>query len=97
MSSSTLLRIDSLGYRFPAAHGDAWALRDAQLELHAGEVVAIVGESGSGKTTLLNCVAGRLQPTAGRVHYRNAACAWACRRACGSCPPPPSRAASSNG
>jgi len=71
-----LLRVESLGHRFPAARGDAWAVRDAKLDLYAGEVIAIVGESGSGKTTLLNCIAGRLQPTLGQVHYRNAAGTW---------------------
>ncbi len=37
------------------------------LELHAGEYVAIVGESGVGKSTLLNLVAGLDVPDAGAV------------------------------
>jgi putative ABC transport system ATP-binding protein len=43
------------------------ALRGVDLEIGAGELVAIVGRSGSGKTTILNLVAGIDRPTAGTV------------------------------
>jgi peptide/nickel transport system ATP-binding protein len=46
-------------------------LRDAELALHPGRVVALTGPSGSGKTTLLRALTGLLPPgtrrTAGRV------------------------------
>jgi peptide/nickel transport system ATP-binding protein len=41
-----------------ASYGDAEVLRDVELDVFAGECVAIVGESGSGKTTLARCVVG---------------------------------------
>ena len=76
-AAEPLLQVDGLGHRFPhPGVSERWAVREAQLALHAGEVVAIVGESGSGKSTLLNCIAGRITPTAGRVHYRAADGRW---------------------
>jgi putative ABC transport system ATP-binding protein len=42
-------------------------LRDLELELAAGDYVAIVGESGSGKSTLLNLIAGLELPDHGSV------------------------------
>lgn len=71
-----LLRTQGLGLRYGAAGRSDWALRDVDLELRAGEVLAVVGESGSGKSTLLGCLAGRLQPTCGSVHYRDAQGQW---------------------
>ncbi len=42
-------------------------LRDASLEVYAGEVVGVVGVEGSGQRELLRILAGRLRPTRGRV------------------------------
>lgn len=46
-------------------------LDKVDLEIKAGEIVAITGKSGCGKTTLLNVIAGLTTPSKGRVFYDN--------------------------
>ncbi|WP_051756150.1 ABC transporter ATP-binding protein [Kitasatospora purpeofusca] len=43
-----------------------WILRDVDLDLAPGDVLAVVGANGSGKSTLLRILAGLTRPTAGR-------------------------------
>ena len=42
-------------------------LRDVELTLRSGELVALAGEPGAGKTTLVRCIAGDLAPTSGEI------------------------------
>ena len=44
-------------------------LDEVDLEVSAGEAVAIVGANGAGKTTLLRCLASALRPTQGQVFW----------------------------
>ena len=50
-----------------AGYGDIEILHGVDLEVGAGEIVALVGSNGAGKTTLLRTVAGLITPMAGSV------------------------------
>ena len=51
----------------PTAEGDLVILDGIDLEINAGEALAIIGASGSGKTTLLGILAGLDVPSSGSV------------------------------
>jgi NitT/TauT family transport system ATP-binding protein len=61
------IRLDRVGMTYPAASGAVEALRDIDLAVARGELVAIVGPSGCGKSTLLRIIAGLRRATSGRV------------------------------
>jgi len=60
-----LLELRGLQRDFPAGEGTITVLSDINLDIRAGEMVAIVGASGSGKSTLMNILGCLDQPTVG--------------------------------
>jgi putative ABC transport system ATP-binding protein len=62
-----VLELRGVAKSFADATGARPVLRGVDLEVAAGEIVAVAGRSGSGKTTLLTIVAGLEPPDAGTV------------------------------
>ena len=62
-----MIVLDGVGMTYRAESGPVEALRDIELTVGRGELVALVGPSGCGKSTLLRVVAGLRPATTGTV------------------------------
>ena len=66
--ASPLIQLQNLEKTYQTARGKLTLFRDLNLEIEAGEMVAIVGQSGAGKSTLLHILGALDAPTAGTVY-----------------------------
>jgi branched-chain amino acid transport system ATP-binding protein len=66
--SDRVLSVAGLTIRF----GGLVALDEVDLDVGAGEIVAVIGPNGAGKSTLFNIITGIYRPTAGRVRFDGA-------------------------
>ena len=64
-STQPILRLRGISKQFGAVQ----ALKDIELEVFPGEVVALVGDNGAGKSTLVKVLAGVHQPTEGSIEF----------------------------
>jgi len=64
---SPIVRLEGLTKIYKRGDTEVRALRGLDLEVRAGEFVALTGPSGSGKTTALNMIGALDTPTSGRV------------------------------
>lgn len=59
------IEFKNVSFKYPGA--DRYALKNVNVKLRAGSVIAIVGENGAGKTTLVKLLARMYQPTEGQI------------------------------
>jgi simple sugar transport system ATP-binding protein len=66
MNNEKIIRTENLSKSF----GNVEAVKNVDLDVRKGEVMALVGDNGAGKSTLIKMLCGVLQPTAGSVYIR---------------------------
>ena len=66
---SPSVSLKNVSFRYPGA--EDFTLKDINLEIHPGEMVAIAGSSGAGKSTLVDLMLGVLEPTHGEALLSN--------------------------
>lgn len=62
-----IIQVEEVNKEYGSGKNTVAALKDINLEIQAGEFIAVVGPSGCGKSTLLHVMAGLEQPTSGRI------------------------------
>jgi len=67
-TASPLIQVTNLQKSYKTARGELTLFRDLNLQVDAGEMVAIVGQSGAGKSTLLHILGALDTPSAGTVY-----------------------------
>jgi ATP-binding cassette, subfamily B, bacterial MsbA len=61
------IKFENVGFSYSTEEGEHQILHNVDLEVHAGEVLALVGPSGAGKSTLVNLIPRFFDVTSGRI------------------------------
>ena len=61
------VRFENVGFSYSTEEGEHQILHNVDLEVNAGEVLAVVGPSGAGKSTLVNLIPRFFDVTSGRI------------------------------
>jgi subfamily B ATP-binding cassette protein MsbA len=61
------IRFEDVGFFYSTDEGESQILHNVDLDVHAGEVLALVGPSGAGKSTLVNLIPRFFDVTSGRI------------------------------
>jgi subfamily B ATP-binding cassette protein MsbA len=61
------IRFENVGFSYSTEKGEHQILHNVDLEMRAGEVLALVGPSGAGKSTLVNLIPRFFDVTSGRI------------------------------
>jgi subfamily B ATP-binding cassette protein MsbA len=61
------IRFEDVGFSYSDAEGENQILHNVDLDVNAGEVLALVGPSGAGKSTLVNLIPRFFDVTSGRI------------------------------
>ena len=64
MTSDKFIDIQKVSKSYP---GGFLALKEINLQIHQGEILALLGPNGAGKTTLINAICGVVTPTSGHI------------------------------
>jgi putative ABC transport system ATP-binding protein len=72
LMAEPVLKAERIGKQVSSPEGTLTILADVDLQIAAGETVAIIGASGAGKSTLLALLAGLDEPSSGRIWLNGA-------------------------
>ena len=64
--NQALIQFDHVSKRF----GENVVLKDANLDIHQGEIITIIGKSGVGKSVLLKHIIGLMEPDSGQILFQ---------------------------
>ena len=67
MAETNLLKLEDINKSF----GNVNVLKNINLNIKSGEIVALVGDNGAGKSTLIKVITGIHRPNSGNIYFKN--------------------------